>query len=171
MFCRDKINEAQSKLALYCSRCFNNLKADVREFIESYQLGDDKNPWITESFLKWSSLLPNIQTRMDCLLAYQEELKKVSVEEVDDAIKKKLLRSRIRSVQHLKMIQINTEKPDASPSERCANMSQCTIEALCVASGMVSSTKEFLYCYSEALMIALIYVLKVNELYFVEIYH
>ena len=45
--------------------------------------------------------------------------------------------------------------------QRCASMSQCILEALCVAAGMTASTKEYLSVESEALMTALIYVLRV----------
>ena len=123
-----------------------------------------------------NKLFEDVKSRIDAVLAFDE------ITEPDNSDQNDLKRTGLRVVQHRRIYVLenfdseNTALTSAAPAteeeeeekiekkkmlRRCANMSQCILEALCVAAGMTASTKEYLSVESESLMIALIYVLRV----------
>ena len=166
MMCRNKSTVAQSKLKGYLTRAFNNLKADVKTFVKTFDTANDDSPWaLTAVFKKHNQLFADVKRRIDAILVYEEEI----VGKDDDHIAelKVLSKTGLRHVQHKRLR--NLDRADAEHAKsllpedaRCACMSQCVIEGLCVAVGMVADTKEYLSAESEALMTALIYVLRVT---------
>ena len=136
-------------------------------FIKTFDTVSDESPWARiKQFKEHNKLFEDVKMRIDALLAHEE------ITNPENSDLNEVMKTGLRVVQYRRINRLDHFDSEHAPPvteekilekmiHRCASMSQCILEALCVAAGMTASTKEYLSVESEALMTALIYVLRV----------